>query len=106
MQQPPDLSGDDRSLKLPAHGTTTSAEDLRVRLVLAADFDGEIVVEASEVESIGQAVLQLLVAARAEAKNAGQPFHIANPSGAFIDRVVACQLADAVGLSAEEETIQ
>lgn len=106
MQQPPDISGDDRSLKLPVHGTTVAAEDLKVRLVLAADIDGEMVVEAGEVESVGQAVLQLLAAARIEAEQSGQSFRIANPSQAFIDRVVACQLADAIGLSAEEGTIQ
>ena len=89
---------DDRSLRLPAHGTTVTAEDLRVRLVLAADLDDTIEIDASEVESVGQAVLQLLVAARAEAASNGQLFRIANPSPAFVDRVNRCQLAAAVGL--------
>ena len=52
MQHPSDVS-DDRSLRLPPHGSTTTAEDLRVRLVLAADFDGEMAIDASEVESVG-----------------------------------------------------
>lgn len=89
---------DDRSLRLPAHGTTVTAEDLRVRLVLAADLDDTIEIDASEVESVGQAVLQLLVAARAEAASTGQAFHIVNPSPAFTDRVTRCQLAAAIGL--------
>ena len=106
MHQPSDLPGDDRSLHLPVHGSTVTAEDLRVRLVLASDFDGEIVVDASEVESVGQAVLQLLVAAKAEAESAGQAFIITNPSPAFVDRVTACRLGEAIGLIREEESVQ
>jgi anti-anti-sigma regulatory factor len=89
---------EERVLRLPAHGTTVTAEDLRVRLVIAADTDDTIEVDASEVESVGQAVLQLLVAARAEAASAGQTFRIVNPSNAFVERVTSCQLADAIGL--------
>jgi anti-anti-sigma regulatory factor len=89
---------EDRSLRLPAHGTTVTAEDLRVRMVLAADLDDAIEVDASEVESVGQAVLQLLVAARAEAAGAGQPFRIVNPSPAFVERVTGCRLGAAIGL--------
>jgi anti-anti-sigma regulatory factor len=101
---PPDASPpDDRSLVLPAHGSTVTAEDLRVRLVLASDFDGAMAVDASAVESVGQAVLQLLVAAKAEADAQGQSFSISNPSPAFVDRVTACGLAAAIGLSGQEE---
>jgi len=89
---------DDRSLRLPAHGTTVTAEDLRVRLVLAADLDDAIEIDASDVESVGQAVLQLLVAANAEAASAGQAFRIVNPSPAFTERVNRCHLAVAIGL--------
>ncbi|MET0307322.1 MAG: STAS domain-containing protein [Sphingomonas sp.] len=93
-----EIGTDDRSLRLPAHGTTVTAEDLRVRLVLAADHDDAIEVDASQVESVGQAVLQLLVAARAEAQSAGQAFRILDPSPAFTDRVTRCQLAAAIGI--------
>lgn len=89
---------EDRSLRLPAHGTTVTAEDLRVRLVLAADHDDAVEVDASDVESVGQAVLQLLVAARTEAEANGHPFRILNPSQAFVERVTSCRLADAIGL--------
>ncbi|ARS28972.1 STAS domain-containing protein [Sphingomonas sp. KC8] len=106
MQNLPDLPGEDRSLRLPVHGSTVTAEDLRVRLVLASDFDGEIAVDASEVESVGQAVLQLLVAAKAEADSAGQAFTIVSPSPAFVDRVTACRLGEAIGLIREEEPVQ
>lgn len=97
MPSQPDLAAAG-PVRLPAHGTTVTAEDLRVRLVLAADFEGRIEIDASEVESVGQAVLQLLVAARGEAETAGQPFAIADPSRAFVERVTACRLADALGL--------
>lgn len=89
---------EDRTLRLPANGTTVTAEDLRVRLVLAADLDDAIEIDASAVESVGQAVLQILVAARAEATASGQEFTIANPSPAFVDRVKSCHLAAAIGL--------
>ena len=88
---------------LPAHANTVAAEDLRVRLVLAADFEGQTEVDASDVESVGQAVLQLLVAARAEARRNGQSFVVSNPSPAFVERVSSCRLAEAIGLQIEEE---
>jgi anti-anti-sigma regulatory factor len=97
---------DDRSLRLPVHGTTVTAEDLRVRLVLAGDIDGEMVIDASEVESVGQAVLQLLVAARREAVAQGQAFILAEPSAAFVERVSACKLNAALGLNSPEEALQ
>jgi anti-anti-sigma regulatory factor len=96
--QAPESELEDRSLRLPVHGNTAAAEDMRVRLVLAADLDGETVIDASEVESVGQAVLQTLVAARTEARLSGQPFTITNPSPAFVDRVQRCGLAEAIGL--------
>jgi anti-anti-sigma regulatory factor len=93
-----EFGSDDRSLRLPVHGTTVTAEDLRVRLVLAADLDDVVEVDASTVESVGQAVLQLLVAARAEAERTGGRFRIVNPSPAFTDRVNRCHLAASIGL--------
>lgn len=97
---------EDRALRLPAHATTVSAEDLRVRMVLCSDFDGEMLIDASQVESIGQAVLQLLVAARLEAITHDQPFVIMRPSPAFIDRANACLLSTALGLDIQEEPVQ
>jgi anti-anti-sigma regulatory factor len=100
--QPLPEAGLDRTLRLPAHATTVTAEDLRVRLVLAFDFDEAIEVDASESESVGQAVLQLLVAARGEASRNDHDFRIANPSPAFVERVTRCRLADALGLETGE----
>ena len=97
---------DDRALRLPAHCTTVIAEDIRVRLVLAADLDGAIEVDASQVESIGQATLQLLVAARIEAQESGQRFAIVDPSPAFVDRIEHCCLAEQLGLVTRKEPVQ
>ncbi|AJP72185.1 hypothetical protein TS85_10895 [Sphingomonas hengshuiensis] len=93
----PDVD-EERMLRLPPHGTTVTANDLRARIVEAADIEDAIEIDASQVESVGQAVLQLLVAARADAEASGQPFTILNPSHAFVDRVTRCQLAGAIGL--------
>ncbi len=86
---------------LPANGTTASAEELRVQLVLALDSGKPAQIDASEVENAGQAVLQLLVAAQAEARSAGRPLTFPNPSAAFRDRVERCRLTDQIGLESE-----
>ncbi|MFT3977168.1 MAG: STAS domain-containing protein [Sphingomonas bacterium] len=79
---------------LPANAGTVSAADLRAALLSAMEgAEGPIAVDASAVENIGQAVLQILVAAHAEAGIA-----ITDPSPAFVDRVTRCRLAAAVGL--------
>ena len=94
----PEPTGDDRSLALPVHCTTTTAEDLRVRLVLSFDLDETTEVDASHVASIGQACLQVLIAANLEAGRAGQPFSVASPSAACLDRLNNCGLAHATGV--------
>ena len=105
--QPLDAAAEeDGAVRLPAHGTTVTAEDLRVGLVLAADRSEELVVDASDVESVGQAVLQLLIAARREAAERGQRFVIANPSSAFSQRIAACGPTDLLGLEHEEVSFQ
>jgi len=96
----------ERPLRLPAHCTTVAAEELRVQLILAADLDGAIEVDASEVESIGQGTLQLLVAARVEMDGAGQRFAILAPSPAFADRVSRCRLAETLGIPTHKDTVQ
>jgi len=101
-----DQGGEDQDLRLPVHGTTVLAEDLRVKLVLAADASEDMVVDAADVESVGQAVLQLLLAARQEASERGQRFIITNPSPAFARRIAACGLADAFGIEHEEVEVQ
>jgi anti-anti-sigma regulatory factor len=103
---PSDAPTKGRTIHLPVHGSTVTAEDLRTRLVFAADFEGSTEIDAADVESVGQAVLQLLVAAHREAKQSGQPFSIHKPSSAFVQRVAASRLADAIGLEIEKDEFQ
>lgn len=88
-------------ISLPASCGTTAADELRTALVLAADFAPATTIDAAGVENIGQAVLQLLVAARHEAMRDGRNFAIVDASPAFVERVTGCRLADAVGLVVE-----
>ena len=90
-------------VELPKHGVTVTAEELKTRLVEAADADDDIIVDAGAVESIGQAVLQLLLAARTESEAHGHRFIIENPSPAFLARTEALGLTDRLGLSHTEE---
>ena len=101
---PPEAAAD--PIRLPAHATTVTAAALRDRLVQAADAAGATDIDAADVESVGQAVLQLLVAARRDAQATGRPFAIHNPSAAFVGRVAACRLDEAIGLAFEKEDLQ
>lgn len=91
------------TVALPPHGTTVVAEDLRVRLVMACDADGDIVVDGADVESVGQAVLQLLIATREEAERNGAGMTIANPSQPLRQRLSACGLSAMFGLEEEDQ---
>lgn len=102
---PPELP-EDFTVFLPANGTTVTAEELQVRLVLASDHAEEIRVDASQVENLGHAVLQLLIAAKADADARDMDFHVVSPSPAFLSRVTACRLAEPLGLATEEGTNQ
>jgi anti-anti-sigma regulatory factor len=106
MPSQPDALAEPNPVILPANGNTVAAEDLRVRLVLAADLDGRIEIDASQVDSLGQAVLQILVAAHAEAERMGHPFAIVDPSDAFLARVNACRMAELIGLPAQKDDVQ
>ncbi|WP_242148622.1 hypothetical protein [Sphingomonas sp. BAUL-RG-20F-R05-02] len=88
----------DTVLRLPVHCLTKDAEDLRVRLVIAADQGDGIVVDATDTQTIGQAVLQLLVAARAEAVVTGQAFAIDHLDPTLAARLAGFGLTGALGL--------
>ncbi len=90
-------------IRLTGHGTTVTADDLRTELVLASDCAGTAI-DASEMQSVGQAVLQVLVAARNDALLHAQPFHFTATSDAFAERVTCCQLAESIGMDAGKET--
>jgi anti-anti-sigma regulatory factor len=101
---------------LPAAAVTTNAEAIKVHLVLAADAAAELAaagtgpavieVDAGQVEAIGQAAFQLLLAARAEAEAGGIGFGIVNPSPVFTERAHACGLASRLGLESAEGTVR
>ena len=85
------------TIMLPVNGTTVTAEELKVRLVLAADLGGEMIIDASQVESVGQAMVQLLLAGRAEAQANDHPFTIINASPAFSASQKVASFAVAAG---------
>lgn len=97
----PDVADVTDVIRLPENGTTVSADELRVQLVLALDASDRLTIDASGVESIGQAVLQLLVAAACEARETQKPFTIINPTSAFTERASRCRLAELLGLALE-----
>lgn len=101
MPSQPDPSEPVAVLKLPANAVTASAASLRAELVTLLDGPTPAEIDASEVENVGQAVLQLLVAAQAEACAGGQPLAITNPSTAFRERVEQCRLSERIGLETE-----
>jgi anti-anti-sigma regulatory factor len=93
---------------LPSNVTTVLAEDLRARLVFAADQEDAIIIDADECEAIGQAALQLLIAARREAGRLGMPFSIRNLNAGMAARISKLGLNAELGLhpvqnSAQEE---
>ena len=88
-------------LKLPANATTASAESLHAQLMALLEGPGCASIDASEVVNIGQAALQLVVAAQAQARAAGQPLAITNPSAAFSERIAQCRLTEHIGLQFE-----
>lgn len=103
MNSPP-LAPDMASevVRLPANGTTVTAEDLRNDLVCAAELRALVMVDGSAVQTVGQAVLQLLVAARHAAAAAGKSLVVIDASDALRARVDACCLAEAIGLDARK----
>ena len=83
---------------LPANCATVVAEELRNRLVLAACSGNGTVIDAGAVQTVGQAVLQLLVSARCGAISQGQDFRFAAMSEAFVARVTNARLAEQLGI--------
>ncbi|MDQ4420651.1 hypothetical protein OOT33_09430 [Sphingobium sp. DEHP117] len=96
----------DGRLRLPPNVTTLMAEDLRAGLVLAADHEAAILIDASETISIGQAALQLLIAAKLEADRMTIPFEIENAQEPLVKRIEALGLAETLGLTGKGEEVQ
>lgn len=99
--QPPDTVQD--IVALPARCVTVAAEDVRNQLVMASGLGSETVVDAGAVQTVGQAVLQLLVSARNDAATRQRGFRFSAMSPAFVERVTAMCLATRLGLATTEE---
>ena len=90
-------------LRLPVHCLTVDAEDLRTHLIAAADAGAGTRVDARDAQTIGQAGLQLLIAARAEAVACGQDFTIDHLDPALAARLAGFGLAAALGLAEDAD---
>ena len=99
--QPPDTVQE--IVVLPARCVTVAAEDVRNQLVMASGLGSETIVDAGAVQTVGQAVLQLLVSAHndAAARQSGVRFSATSP--VFVERVTALGLAALLGIATIEE---
>ena len=85
-------------VRLPAHCGTAAAPAIHRALVKAIAAGHPPVIDAGEVENLGQAMLQLLLAARAAA-----PTMTIDPaSPAFAERIHALGLGLSLGLTHKE----
>jgi anti-anti-sigma regulatory factor len=100
--QPVSASG---NVLLPANCGTAAAEELRVQLLIAGTGVDGTRIDAGGVQTVGQAVLQLLIAARREAAAAGRPFGYVASSQAFVEQVARCCLTDALGIETARESV-
>ncbi|WP_294318272.1 STAS domain-containing protein [uncultured Sphingomonas sp.] len=80
------------TIALPAILDTPAAAPLRQTLRDAIGTGRPIQLDASGVERIGQACLQVLAAAEVAAEEAGQPFHITGASPVFADMATLAAL--------------
>jgi anti-anti-sigma regulatory factor len=71
-------------VRLPAHCSTASADDTLRALLDRQKHDVPVTIDASAVTSIGQAVLQILVAGQIDCRRRKRAFVILDPSPAFL----------------------
>jgi anti-anti-sigma regulatory factor len=86
---------------LPAQCSNALAQSLLTALIDHADRAADVTINGAAVDTIGQAVLQVLVSAKADADATGRTFRIAAPSPALIERAVGCKLDQLIGLARE-----
>jgi anti-anti-sigma regulatory factor len=86
---------------LPAQCSTSLAQSLLTALIDHADRAADVTIDGAAVDTIGQAVLQVLVSAKADADATGRAFRITAPSPALIERAVGCKLDRLIGLASE-----
>ncbi|QJU57457.1 STAS domain-containing protein [Sphingomonas sp. AP4-R1] len=89
-------------ITLPAHCSTKVAPGLLASFLDHADRGADLIVDGSAVDVVGQAVLQLLVCAKADADAAGRSFAIAPASDALVARAIGCKLGRQLGLDSIE----
>lgn len=85
--------GGDACLALPAQCGNAAAARLHGALLEAAGR-GAVRIDASQVSSVGQSVLQLLLSARRTAEVGGTAFEIASSSAELSDTLARCQLSE------------
>ena len=99
MDLPPNPPEPPAPILLPPHCSIDAAASLRDAL-LAIEAPAGVAIDAGAVETIGQAVLQLLLAARNDAVADGRAFALIGTSPAFAARIEALGLGDRLGLTA------
>lgn len=72
------------TIQLPPRCSTASADDMLSALLASRTRDVSVAIDASRVKSIGQAVLQILIAARTDCARRGRSFAIVDPSTEFL----------------------
>lgn len=80
-------------IRLSATLDTSAAAPLLIIMKQAIDRTEPIVVDASDVERIGQACLQVIAAAQVAAQVIDLRFEIVNPSSAFVEMTDLAGLA-------------
>lgn len=75
------------SIALVSRLDTAAAGPLRLALMKLIDEAQPLAIDGSEVDQIGQAGLQVLVAARAAAAANGVPYAMSRPSRALVEAV-------------------
>ena len=106
MPLPPEDDHAGNALRLAPRCTTEMAVDLRSDLVLASEAGGDLLIDGSAVESVGQAVLQLLIATEREASGLGRRLVIIDPSPALEAVLSSGGLAQSLGLICQKAEIQ
>ncbi len=84
-------------ITLPAHCATAVAQGLLASFIDHADCGEDVVVDGSAVDVVGQAVLQILVCAKADAGATGRSFTIEPASDALVKRAIGCRLGEQLG---------
>lgn len=97
MSLPPSLPDGAGVIRLPASCSTASAASLHAELAAKVAAATSCRIDGSAVETVGQAMLQLLLAA----KSACPDLRIGPASPVFAERIRACALGDTLTFTEE-----